>query len=298
MKFYSILTVLFLGFHSLFAQLKPETMQSYELSLQKLGEVMTNDSLEQNRIKANYQFVRTLISALKEKNSFTYSFDSLSNYITVKTADDKKFKLFTWFLMLDDGSFRYYGAIQLNNPNQLELIPLTDNTSEILDNSLILSNKQWYGAVYYQIIPVLGIKDPYYILLGWKGKSLTTSSKVIEILSFSGKDAVFGKPVLQDDAKSKLFLNRKVFDYSSSVSMLLRYVKDDKLIVLDHLAAPNEEASGIASMYGPDLSYDAYRFKNGKWQLQENVKLQNSPDISDELFIDPTKLAPPVNQQK
>jgi hypothetical protein len=296
MKFYSILTVLFLVFSGIQAQVKPETIQSYELSLQKLGEVMINDSLEQNRIQANYKFVRTLISALKEKNAFAYPFDSLSRYITVKTADDKKFKIFTWFLTLDDGSFRYYGAIQLNNPNQLELIPLTDYTSQILDNSLILSNKQWYGAVYYQIIPVLGIKDPYYILLGWKGKSLTTSSKVIEILSFSGKDAVFGKPVLQDDAKSKLFLNRKVFDYSSSVSMLLRYDKDDKLIVLDHLAVPNEEMAGIPSMYGPDLSYDAYRFKNGKWQLQENVKLQNKPDISDELFIDPTKLAPPVNQ--
>ncbi|WP_304067329.1 hypothetical protein [Pedobacter glucosidilyticus] len=298
MKFYSILTVLFLVFSGIQAQVKPETIQSYELELQKLGEVMINDSLEQNRIQANYKFVRTLISALKEKNAFAYPFDSLSRYITVKTADDKKFKIFTWFLTLDDGSFRYYGAIQLNNPNQLELIPLTDYTSQILDNSLILSNKQWYGAVYYQIIPVLGIKDPYYILLGWKGKSLTTSSKVIEILSFSGKDAVFGKPVLQDDAKSKLFLNRKVFEYSSSVSMLLRYDKDDKLIVLDHLAVPNEEMAGIPSMYGPDLSYDAYRFKNGKWQLQENVKLQNKPDISDELFIDPTKLAPPVNQQK
>src|SRR5690606_4476813 len=98
------------------------SIYSYEDSLQHLGTIITNDTSEAKRITANYTFVKTLVNALKEKNSFNYPFKKLNNIISIKTAPDKKFRIFTWFLLNDNGSFRYYGALQLNNPNKLELI--------------------------------------------------------------------------------------------------------------------------------------------------------------------------------
>src|SRR5690606_20399030 len=136
----------------------------------------------------------------------------------------KKFRLFTWFVMNNNGTFRYYGAIQLNNPNKLELIPLIDNTQNLkFDASRFeLRPNEWLGAVYYDIIPVIG-KTPYYLLLGWKGQSFEYSSKIIEVLSFKENKAFFGMPVLQSDAKSNVYEHRKIFNYASNASMLLRY---------------------------------------------------------------------------
>lgn len=266
---------------------------SYEDSLKKLGTAITNDSLESNRVQANFAFIKTLVNALKEKNSFNYPFKKLDGLISIKTADDKKFRIFTWFVMNDKGAFRYYGAIQVNNPTKLELIPLFDNTDNIMDppNTTLLPH-EWFGAVYYHILPVTGIKNPYYILLGWKGKSFTSSAKVIETLAFVDGKPQFGLSVLESGFKTDDFNKRKIFNYTSSVSMMLRYLKEDKLLVFDHLAPPNDQSKELTDMFGPDLSYDAYRFRNGKWLFQENIKLKNLPEEADELFLDPSTFTP------
>lgn len=293
MKAFSFCTlILFASFFLNAQDIKP-TIYSYEDSLKNLGTIITNDTSETNRISANYKFVKTLVNALKEKNSFNYPFKKLNNIISIKTADDKKFKLFTWFLMHDNGTFRYYGALQINNPNKLELIPLIDNSQNLKLNTsaLALKPNEWLGAVYYDIIPVVG-KNPYYLLLGWKGESFEHSSKIIEVLSLKDNNTTFGMPVLQAEAKSNKFSHRKIFSYASNASMLLRYLKDEKMIVFDHLVAPNEQAKELTHLYAPDLSYDSYRFKNGKWNYQENIKLRNLPAETDDLLVDPSTVTP------
>jgi hypothetical protein len=264
----------------------------YEDSLQKLGTVFTNDSIEANRLNANYTFIQTLVSALKEKNSYSYPFSNLSSFVSIKKADDNKFRMITWFTLSDDGSCRFYGAIQMNNPQKLELYPLVDNSQNLkLAPSLTdstLNTNQWLGAVYYHIIPVTNIKDPYYILFGWKGKSSETNSKVIETLSFVNGKPEFGKAVLQNQPKSNAFHKRIIFDYTKEASMLLRYDKEENMIVFDHLVPLNED-KGPFSIYAPDLSYDGLKFKSGKWYFVDNIKVKNLPDEEDDFFIDPSK---------
>ncbi len=265
----------------------------YEDSLKSLGIAITSDSVEENRTQANYKFIKTLVDALKEKNSFYYSFKNLSDFVSIKKADDNKFRIFTWFTQSDDGSYRYFGAIQVNNPNKLELYPLLDNTQSLSMQAdladITLETNKWLGAVYYQIVPITGIKDPYFILLGWKGKNTFSSSKIIETLKFTDGKPVFGSTVLESSPKSKAFVNRMIFDYIKDASMLLRYVKAENMIVFDHLVAPDKESEGMTEFYAPDLSYDGLKFKQGKWLFQDNLKLTNLPDENDELFIDPSK---------
>lgn len=275
----------------------------YEDSLQNLGQAIVGDTIQENRTQANYKFIRTLVDALKEKNSFYYPFNKLKDFISVKKADDNKFKIFTWFLQSDDGTYRYFGAIQINNPKELELYPLLDNTQSLnrLTNlaDTVLSNTKWLGSVYYQIIPVTAVKDPYFILLGWKGKSVLSSSKIIETLRFVDGKPVFGFPVLESALKSQNFASRLVFDYTKDASMMLRYVKNENLIVFDHLVAPDQKLAGMTDFYAPDLSYDGLKLKKGKWFFQDNLKLSNLPDEDDEFFIDPAKdnqnTAPVIN---
>jgi hypothetical protein len=68
--------------------------------------------------------------------------------------------------------------------------------------------------------------------LGWKGNTVKSTKKVIEVLSFNKDDkAVLGMPVFDGNGKTR---NRVVFEYTRQASMLLRYVPEQNLIVFDH----------------------------------------------------------------
>jgi hypothetical protein len=287
-KIFSCFIIIFTFFNAL----GQEKLAFYEDSLKKLGTVFTNDTIEDNRLKANYSFIQTLVTALKEKNSYSYPFSNLSSFVSIKKSDDNKFRIITWFTLSDGGECRFYGAIQMNNLQKLELYPLVDNSQNLklvpsLTDSTLKVN-QWLGAVYYHIIPVTNIKEPYYLLFGWKGKSSETSSKVIETLSFVDGKPNFGKAVLQNQPKSNSFHKRIIFDYTKEASMLLRYDKEENMIIYDHLV-PLNEATGPLSVYAPDLSYDGLKFKSGKWYFIENIKVKNLPNEEDDFFIDPSK---------
>ena len=43
--------------------------------------------------------------------------------------------------------------------------------------------------------------------------------------------------------------------------------------------------------FGPDLSYDGYKLKNGRWVYQDNLDMRNIPNSSDSELIDPKKQA-------
>lgn len=265
----------------------------YEDSLKIIGNSITSDTTEQNRVAANYQFIKTLVNSLKQPNSFDYPFDSLAKSVSIIKSEDNKFRIFTWFLMSDDGTFRYYGALQMNNPKKLELYPFTDSFAKMESpEDSTLSTKKWYGAIYYKLIPVKGqtMQVPYYTLLGWKGSNRQSSKKVIDVLWFDDGKPVFGLPVFEGNKKENKVKNRVVFNYTSEVSLLLKYEKEKGLIVFDHLAPPNNNVKNMPSLWGPDLTYDAYKYKNGKWLFIENVDLKNLPGMNDEEFVNPKKL--------
>jgi hypothetical protein len=52
---------------------------------------------------------------------------------------------------------------------------------------------------------------------------------------------------------------------------------------------PDKKQKGQFDVYGPDLSYDGYRFKDGRWEYVENLDMRNKPDSHDVEYIDPKK---------
>ena len=71
--------------------------------------------------------------------------------------------------------------------------------------------------------------------------------------------------------------------------MLLRYVQVRQLIVFDHLAPRDPKVKTDFSFYGPDLTYDGYQLKNGKWNFVQNLDMRNIPEDRDEGYTDPRK---------
>jgi hypothetical protein len=268
-------------------------LKFYQDSLKHLGATIVNDQNSLARKNANYQFIKTLVTALKVPHSFDFPFDSIKTITLTKSPDDK-FRFFTWHVSNDDGSYRFYGAIQMKTAGPLKLYGLEDYTPLIkAAEDTIGDSHTWFGAQYYTIIPVLGTR-PYYVLLGWKGNNDKSTKKVIEVLSFQNDKPVFGMPVFNGNGKRR---DRVVFQYARQASMLLKYVPSQKLIVFDNLAPPDSKSKDHPETYGPDLSYNGYKLRNGMWTYVDNLDMRNVPNNQDTGYIVPEKSGRPKTTQ-
>ncbi len=259
----------------------------YEDSLKKLGKQIVNGKDETDRKSATYKFIPLLVRALKLPGSFDYPFDSVKT-IRITLSPDHKFRIFNWFVNINDVAYRFYGAIQVNTPGKLELYPLIDYTENISKpEDTVTSSKKWYGAEYYAILPP--DKNGIYLLLGWKGVNENLTSRLIDALHFENGKLVFGAPIFKIAGQVR---NRIIFRYTHQASMMLKYLPQKNIIVFDHLAPPDPKMKGKFDTYGPDLSYDALHYTNEGWTLEENINLANEESAKDNNFITPDK--PPV----
>ncbi len=290
-RLYLILTLQFI-MSCCFAQHSDENsrlikLHHYEDTLTMLGKQMINNETDVERINANYEFIKTLVTALKVPNSFLYKFDSVKS-VRIENSPDNRFRIISWHIVNDDGSYRFYGTVQVNTGGQLQMYPLNDYSPMLKHpEDSVTSNVKWYGAQYYKIIPVYSPKL-YYVLLGWKGNNEKSTKKVIDVLSMVNEKPQFGLPVFEEHGKT---LDRVVFEYTRQASMLLKYEPDQNLIVFDHLSPPDAKQKNDPQSYGPDLSYDGFKLKNGKWVLVENLDMRNIPQNGDAEMVDPKKKA-------
>lgn len=268
-----------------------EKLIVFQDSLKEISFKMINDSIEPQRYNASFKLIKTLVTALKTPYSFNFEFDSLKT-ISIQNSPDQKFRVFTWHVMNNDGSYRFYGTIQMNtSQGELEMFPLVDYSPTLKNPSdSTYTNSRWYGAQYYKIIPVLkNVESPYYMLLGWKGNTIMSTKKIIEVLHFKDGKAYFGKPVFDGDPDN-LNKRRIIFEYDRRATMLLNYENAENRIVFDHLAPPDQNLKGKFELYGPDFSYDGFKLLNGRWKFISDLELKNDSTEQDENFNDPKKM--------
>jgi len=261
-----------------------QKMNIWQDSLLQLGQQMFQHEAEAERLERNFVFIKTLVSALKEPNSYYYNFEKL-DMISVLSSPDNDFRIFSWNIPLQDGSYLYYGSIQHKVAGgQLKLTPLLDRTFAFQKpTEEITSPEQWYGAQYYEIIP---LSKQHYVLLGWKGHQAEYSKKVIEILRMSPDGTItLGAPVFTDNPK----MTRKVFSYARTATMYLRHNAPLNRIEFDHIVAVAPEYEGNFQYYGPDLTHDAYELRGGRLVFRENIVLQAHEQGNESHYIDPLK---------
>jgi len=251
-----------------------QTNNALQDSLQQLGHIMYNEPNEALRLEANYTFIKTLVRLLKSSGSFDLPFGSL-HAVAIKTSPDKQFRIFSWHLKLNDGSYRYYGAIQLHTANgELLLKPLVDKSPLITKpEEAITDNNQWYGAQYYDIVPLKDLPH-HYLLLGWRGNTPEITEKIIEVLAIRGDKITFGKSLFKGKGIADAPV-RMIYRYHAQASMLLKYDKQHNRLVMDHLAPAQPSLAGQFKYYGPDMSYDAWKISSNGLQLIEDLPLKN-----------------------
>lgn len=276
--FKKILILLFVIFivTNIFSQKKIDIKAIYYKcdSINNLIDSIRKTNIDSLRVNLGNSVERKLQSMLLKSEMFIMPFDSL-NKVGKIYSPDKYFRLFNWNVPLSDGTHKFYTIIQLNpgKDSTCKLISLCDQSQNFNGdiNKAIFKVNNWFGALYYEIIPGKIEGKTIYTLIGMHFNGLFTNKKIIEPMYFdeSGQP-VFGLPVF---LHNKQIQNRLVFEYSINATMSLRYDHRLKMIIFDHLAPPSALYYGDYKFYGPDFSFDGLKFENGKWNYQENVNV-------------------------
>jgi hypothetical protein len=238
------------------------------------ADVMTNASENNHRIKAEKEFQTKFLVALKEKNSFSYPFDSLK-WISKKAPVDQKFRLFTWELKLSNEASKYAGYIQFSDGR---LVPLIDGFKNAEDLTEEFTADNWLGALYYDMMEMKPKdEEKYYLLFGVNRWSKLETRKLIDVLFFT-KDGspVFGRDVFKRFSKEdgEVLLNRLVFSYASDGLMTVKYNAGLEMIVHDNLIPKMSRITGQDRTFVSDGSYVGYSWDGSYWNRVDKIATQ------------------------
>ncbi len=236
--------------------------------------VLLNDlrsaSKNSEKESKNKVFKEYLLETIKIKNAINYPFSKLTSIGTV-SSDDKKIRLFNWNIEQDDQTQKYYCYILRYDERKKDYL-----ISELIDNSFmiparpdgVLEGKDWYGALYYKIIPISKGNKQMYTLLGLDANTSMSNIKLIDVLTFSGNNPKLGAPIFKTKTET---LKRMFFEHSEKAFMSLKYESNFNRIIYDHLSPETPSMTGFYSYYVPDFSYDAFMLVKDKWVLTEDV---------------------------
>ncbi|MDX2174346.1 MAG: hypothetical protein SFY56_14690 [Bacteroidota bacterium] len=278
-----------------------------ENELKMLQNVVFFSKKESDRIAGNKKFITTWDKIITNSACINYPFDSLKE-VSVLTPKDKKFKLITWDFPREDGTHAFFGYLLVNNSkrikkglfkhetiNEYEYFKLIDNSPLIKNpETFVGTTDKWFGMLYLTVIEC----DGFYTLIGYDPNDKLTRKKFIDVLYFkSDGTPIFGKDVFKFARKNP---KRLQFEYSSQVSMSVRYNEKQNKIIYSHLA-PNREGDlleGQFQFYGPDGSFDALELKKDKWVTVEDVDARNEKNKNDKAEKPDPKKENPIFKPK
>lgn len=256
---------------SFFVQAQEQSkIKVLEDTLVILSQVTLNARDAEQRFTACHNMIPMLTKALKEPNSFEYPFDRLKT-ISFQYPQDSSFRVITWQLYVDTSEYRYYGAIQMNTED-LQLHPLIDRSFKVEDvEQQVLTNKEWYGAVYYNLKDFQTPQGMKYLLFGFDGYTFFKNRKVMDVLHFQDGKPIFGAPVFVNEHTGRT-KNRVVLEYSAGSAVRCNYDEFKELIIYDHLIKTSGEyGEGTTSV--TDGSFDGYKLnaQAGYWAHMEKM---------------------------
>lgn len=267
-----------------------ELIRLYEDTLSQLQyEKIKPNTSDAYKQEANQKFSALLKKTLQIPGAFDYPFDSLKT-LSRLTSPDKKFRILNWDVPKQDGSIAFYGFIQSYSPKKkaYTLYELTDKGAAMSNpQALVGYADNWFGMLYYKIIPCEDDKNTY-ILLAWQGYSDLITRKIIDVLTFNNDGTPsFGKNLFKKPPEGfKSNCKRIIFQYKAGVYMSLEYDADKKRIIFDHLSPPDPGLTGQYQYYGPSFQIDALQYipKEKEWDYQQNVDARNVPQSSDKYY--------------
>ncbi len=251
--------------------------QAEDRLLMKL-ETLRNASNDQDKLTANEDFKSDLAAVLEHEEAFSHPFSYLTS-VGFIDSKDKMVRIINWNVEQDDKSQRYFGFVQHYDKRKknLSVTELKEDVFGLRQPEDVVEAANWYGALYYKIIPVKKGSRTIYTVLGWDGNTTMSNIKLIDAMYINGRSVKFGSSIFKIGKETK---KRLFYEHSEKVTMVLRYEADRDRIMMDHLSPEAPTMKGYYSFYVPDLSYDAFVFEDNKWVLKEDVIGVNAHDVN------------------
>lgn len=280
-----------------FAQDK-DVMSAYQNELQVLFDMVYYAPTDNERYLANEMAVQSLREALEQDNSFYWKWN-FGTKVSILTASDRQFRIFTWPVVRDNGEYECFGFVQSWNEktSRFDVYVLNDKSDEVpTPEESVLFPESWYGCVYQELIETKHEGRTFYTLLGWSGVDNLTQRKVMEPIFFrpGTSKPQFGQNLFRKFKNQR----RMVLEYSRNAMVNLHYdeqycqvvenkkskkngrtvnvqdVKNEKfkLIIFDEIAPTIPGMEGLYQYYVPTGTEKAYIFVSGKWELHEGAQ--------------------------
>lgn len=264
-------------------------MKKYEDSLVIYADSMLRSFLPIDKAEYNEKFVKLLRIALEQPGSYNYPFDSLKTVIHILQPEDKRFRIFNWVIAPSDFHRRYYGAIQMNSKD-LKLFPLYDHSGQLEEEGRGLasvSNKEWYGCEYYNIVKVPTQDADVYALFGYNNNAMYSKKKILDHLTFNETgNPVFGLPII---AVPGGIINRFILEYKKESIVNLNYNAEEKKIIFDRVASEVGDPKKRYT-YVPVGQMDGFTWNGKEWQFISDaipvLRLQDGQAPIDGVFQD------------
>ncbi len=239
----------------------------------KLIELLANlraSVSDEEKSNNNFIFKEYLSETLQQDGAFKYPFSKLKSVGFIDSPDGL-LRIVNWNIEQADETQKYYCYL-MHQDSKRKKVKIT----ELVDNSFMLPPRpegvleadNWYGALYYKIIPIDKGSKTVYTLLGWDGNNSMSTIKLIDVLYFAGNAPKLGSPIFRTN---ELTYKRMFFEHSKKTTMSLKHEDEYNRIIFDHLSPEAPNLKGFYSFYVPDLSYDAFVLEDNKWILKEDV---------------------------
>jgi len=219
-------------------------------------------------------------ATLSNDSSFQYAFDSLA-YLGKIYSTDHKLRIYSWNYISDTGDYRFFTYFQFSTKQLIQLVQ--NRPCYLPDEEKIITANNWYGALYYNAIPINRDNQTQYILLGWSHLSESENFKIIDVLSLKDSTITFGAPIFNTESRFRMAM-----PYSSAHSLALQYDAKRSLFIFNHLHEEGNKDKKI-----PDESFSGYQLVNNKLVYKEEVtfdhKEENQPRTKVEYGLEPNK---------
>ncbi len=240
--------------------------------LERLFRGISSEISDQEKVAKNDSIIFILDGYSRSDSVFIHKFNNL-RFLGQIESKDSRLKIITWNLLLKDTASRYYCYfINSSKPgNKVYKLAANYNKKPAVKDKIYTAD-DWYGALYYDLRPVKKDNQLYWVLLGIDYGNPAITRKIADVVRFTADDKIeFGKPWFKNGSEIHC---REVLEYAFTAVVSLRFLTD-KMIVFDHLVPFSPEYQNNHEFYGPDFSYDAYRYEKGMWQFKSNIDVRN-----------------------
>ncbi|RYM31351.1 hypothetical protein ERX46_16855 [Brumimicrobium glaciale] len=268
---YTVLLFIFVLFSlTLFSQKNDAQLREKENELSLILNELRSTKGDEEINKLNEKFKKEFGKALATEGAFDFPFISLKTVGKIH-SQDKLVRVITWNIQYEDLSHNYFSFI-MKKDERRDRVYITELQRQRQPFMMIkdetVTDENWYGALYYEIIDVERRNRMYYTLLGYDANNQVSSIKLIDVLYFTGSKPNFGYPFF-DTKEGRA--RRVVFEHANKTTMSLKYDSQRDKIIFDHLTPEAPGLKEFRSHYIPDMSYDAYSWDGKQWNLEEDI---------------------------